>query len=511
MIANAKKRVTDAALGVFGWIDDRIHVTEIFEHTAGHHIPKSTSSWFYVFGSATLLCLIIQLVTGIMLALTYVPSGAEAFDTLNYLTFQQPLGWLLRAIHYWGSNFMVSIMLIHMTQVYLFGAYKYPREVTWMSGVLLLLITLGLAFTGQVMRFDEDAYWGIGIGAAIAGRSPGIGAEAVQFMLGGPIISADTLSRFFTLHVFVLPGAILAIVGLHLRMVLLKGINEWPEPGVVVNRETYDKHYAAIIRREGMPFVPHGIGKDLIAGGVVILGILACALIFGPKGPIGEPDPTQIDANPRPDFFFMWIFAIAALMPDYLETFALLVGPPVGILILFALPLINNTGEKHWSRRPFAVLTVLALALSLGLLSWWGVTSPWSPAMTAWRSAPTPKEFIAGHTPLELQGSIVLQQKQCRNCHAIGGIGGQRGPDLSDVGSRLTGPQLARQVIQGGGNMPAYGKNLSPYEVDALIAYMVSLHPKGTTPAQDSAKPAQPPAENSKKAAGAESAHGANG
>ncbi|MDD5198234.1 MAG: cytochrome b N-terminal domain-containing protein [Terrimicrobiaceae bacterium] len=511
MIANAKKKVTDAALGVFGWIDDRIHVSEIFEHTAGHHIPKSTSSWFYVFGSATLLCLIIQLVTGTLLALAYVPSGAEAYTTLEYLTFEQPLGWYLRGIHYWGSNFMVSIMLIHMTQVYLFGAYKYPREVTWMSGVLLLVITLGLAFTGQVMRFDEDAYWGIGIGAAITGRSPGIGGPLVQMLLGGPIISAETLSRFFTLHVFVLPGSILAIIVLHLRMVLLKGINEWPEPGVEVNRETYDRHYAAIIKREGMPFVPHGIGKDLIAGAIVIVGILVCAAVFGPKGPIGPPDPTQIDANPRPDFFFMWIFAIAALMPDYMETVALLVAPPIVITLLFLLPFLNNTGEKHWSRRPAAVLTVVGLYLSLGLLSWWGITSPWSPAMTAWRADPTPKQFLVGHTPLELQGAIVLQQKQCRNCHAIDGIGGVRGPDLAEVGSRLTAPELARQVIQGGGNMPAYGKNLSPYEVNALVAYMVSLHPTGTTPAQDSAKPSVPPPENSKRQASADPAHGDHG
>jgi len=130
--------------------------------------------------------------------------------------------------------------------------------------------------------------------------------------------------------------------------------------------------------------------------------------------------------------------------------------------------------------------------------------------MIAWRADPTPTQFIKGHTPLELEGLVVLQQKQCRNCHAIDGIGGQRGPDLAEVGSRLTAPELARQVIQGGGNMPAYGKNLSPNEVDALVAYMVSLHPAGTTPAQDSAKPAVPPAENSKNAK-AESAHAENG
>ncbi|HVE15964.1 MAG TPA: cytochrome b N-terminal domain-containing protein [Chthoniobacterales bacterium] len=506
-------KATKAALGVFGWLDSRLHIAELWEHTAGHHVPKKAASWFYVFGSATLLCLIIQLITGTLLALAYVPSGNEAFTTLHYLTYEQPLGWLIRGIHYWGSNFMVAIMLMHMIQVYLFGAYKYPRELTWVSGVLLLVVTLGLSFTGQVMRFDEDAYWGIGIGASIAGRSPGIGEQVVQFMLGGPIIGAETLSRFFTLHVFVLPGTILGIIALHLRLVLSKGINEYPEPGVLVNRETYDAHYANILKKDGMPFAPYGIWKDLVAGAIVLTAIVACALIFGPKGPFGPPDPAQIDANPRPDFYFMWIFAVAALMPDYMETVALLVGPPIGIGLLILLPFINNTGEKHFSRRPVAVLVVISLVLGLGLLTWFGITSPWSPDMIGWRSLTTPKELLENRSPLELQGSIVIQQKQCRNCHAIDGIGSKRGPDLADVGTRLTQPQLIRQVVQGGGNMPAYGKNLTPYEIEAVVAYMVSLRPPGVPAARDSTIPAVPPSsrQNEKKEASTEGHDGKQG
>lgn len=510
MIAQAKKKLTEAGLGVYGWIDDRLHVTEIFEHTAGHHIPKSTSSWFYVFGSATLLCLGIQLITGTLLALTYVPSGAEAYTTLEYMTYEQPLGWFIRALHYWGSNFMVAIMILHMTQVYLWGAYKYPREITWISGVFLMLITLGLAFTGQVMRFDEDAYWGLGIGASITGRSPVFGGELVQLLLGGPIINSDTLSRFFAIHVFVLPGAILAIIALHLRMVLLKGINEWPEPGVLVNRETYDQHYANIIKREGIPFTPHGIGKDLIAGAIVITAIVGCALFFGPKGPLGPPDPTEIAVHPRPDWAFMWIFAVAALMPEWAEVPAFLIAPPIVIGFLILLPFINNTGEKHWSRRPVACISVFGIYLSLGLLTWYGITGPWSPPMLAWSGAVTPKEFVTNRSPLELQGLTVLQQKQCRNCHALGGIGGHRGPDLSRIGERMTHPQLVRQVIQGGGNMPAYGKNITPHEVEAVVQYMVSLHPTGDTPALDSANPAVPPPQN-RKPEGYKREHGEGG
>ena len=214
------KKLIKTAEGIYLWVDDRLHLTKLWESTAGHHVPQSAGSWFYVFGSATLLCFMIQLLTGVMLALVYVPSAAEAYTTLQYLTFQQELGWFLRAVHFWGSNFMVGIMLLHMTQVYLFGAYKYPREITWITGVMLLGLTLGLAFTGQVMRFDEDAYWGLGIGVAIMGRVPFLGEQMVNLLLGGPIIASDTLSRFFALHVFVLPGGVLAIVSIHLRMVL---------------------------------------------------------------------------------------------------------------------------------------------------------------------------------------------------------------------------------------------------------------------------------------------------
>ena len=479
------KKLGDLGMDLFNWFDDRLHVKKIWDSTAGHHVPQSAGSWFYVFGSATLLCFMMQLVTGIMLALVYVPSADEAYATLEYLTYQQQLGWFLRAVHYWGSNFMVGIMLLHMTQVYLFGAYKYPREITWISGLILLVLTLGLAFTGQVMRFDEDAYWGLGIGAAIMGRVPFIGQQLVDFMLGGQIIASETLSRFFALHVFVLPGSVIAIVSLHLRMVLSKGINEYPVPGMVVRRQTYDKEYAAIIKKEGVPFFPKAIDKDIIAAAIVIGGIVTCACVFGPKGPSGPPDPLQINASPAPDFWFLWIYSIAALMPEQIETVALLGGPAVIGLILVALPFFNGTGEKSWRRRPVAVLIVLLTWIALGMLTYLGATSPWSPVMNAWSAQSTPDAQILHRSPLQLQGAVVLQYKQCRNCHSIDGLGGERGPDLSDVSMRLTRPQLTRQVVQGGGNMPAYGQNLSPSEVEALVDYMATLVPAGVPPARD--------------------------
>jgi ubiquinol-cytochrome c reductase cytochrome b subunit len=236
----------------------------------------------------TLLCFSIQIITGILLSLVYTPSASEAYRSLEFLNYHWTLGWFLRAMHYWGSNCMVIVMFLHMTQVFLWGAYKYPRELTWISGVVLLALTLGIAFTGQVMRFDSDAYWGVGIGAAVMGRVPIVGAQLVNLLLGGPIIGTDTLSRFFALHVFVLPGSILALVSLHLRLVLLKGINEYPKPGIQVNRKTYDTAYEETAHKEGMPFMPYGIDKDKRRGGNRHRRNFVLFRRVGPKGLTGR-------------------------------------------------------------------------------------------------------------------------------------------------------------------------------------------------------------------------------
>src|SRR6185295_12160242 len=465
-----------------------------------HTVPRSSSSWFYVFGSGTLLCFVVQIVTGICLALVYQPTGGQAYASLEYLNYQQQLGWFLRGMHNWGSNFMVAIMLLHLAQVFLFGAYKYPRELTWISGVVLLLCTLGMAFTGQVLRFDQDAYWGLGIGAAMMGRVPIVGAQLVHFVLAGPIIASETLSRFFTLHVFIIPGTIIALVSLHLRLVLTKGINEYPVPGKAVVKATYEKEYEDLIKKDGVPFFPKAISKDLIFSGLLMLAILGCALYFGPEGPHGVPDPTQINTVPKPDFFFLWLYAVLALLPDYLETILILTVPVIVIGLLFALPFISSTGEKSARRRPVAVLVVLIIFVSLGTLNYLGTFSPWSPKMAAWSAEATPVKYVEGRTPLERQGALVLQNKQCRNCHSLGGSGGLRGPALDGVATRLTGDQLTRQVIQGGGNMPAYGKNLSPSEVAALVAFMKTLRGPNELPAYDSTSPQQP-AQTEKKVA----------
>jgi ubiquinol-cytochrome c reductase cytochrome b subunit len=469
------------------WLDERLQLGAPIRDTMEHPIPRDTASWFYVFGSAALTVFALQVATGILLALVYVPSGAEAWNSLQVLNQQVSLGWFIRAMHGWGSNFMLAIVLIHMAQVFLFGAYKYPRELTWILGIFLLLMTLGM-FTGQVLRFDQDAYWGLGIGASISSRVPVVGPALVKLLLGGPIIGGATLSRFFALHVFAIPGLLIAFVGLHVLMVLKLGINEWPMPGRLVRRSDYLEKYHTLTRTDGVPFVPYGVWKDAVFSGMILLAIAACALYSGPFGPSGQPDPRVIQTAPRPDYFFLWLYAVLSLLPPQLETPALLIGPVVALIVLLALPFVSGEGEKSWRRRPIAVLTILLSAVALGTFTNLADHAPWSPVMDASTGAAIPSKFLTGRTPLQIQGALVFQSKQCHNCHALGDIGGQRGPALDAVAVRLTGDQLVRQVLQGGGNMPAYGKNLNPAETTALVAFLETLRPSGQGPAKDASR-----------------------
>src|SRR5207248_9385732 len=228
-----------------------------------HPIPRKAAGpmgWWYVFGSASMTLLAIQILTGIGLSLVYVPSASEAYESLLYLNYEQPLGWFLRALHYYAGSGMVVMVIIHMTQVFLHGSYKYPRELTWVLGVFLLLCTLGMFFTGQILRWDPDAYWGLAVGGSMAGRVPVLGPWLVEMLLCGPAIGGASLSRFFALHVFVIPALLLIFLAIHLWLVINKGVSAPPVPGATVNPKTYDAEYHQELKT-GVPFVGEAMGK----------------------------------------------------------------------------------------------------------------------------------------------------------------------------------------------------------------------------------------------------------
>jgi ubiquinol-cytochrome c reductase cytochrome b subunit len=259
-------------------------------------------------------------------------------------------------------------------------------------------------------------------------------------------------------------------------------------PGRIIRKATYEAEYHQLTEKDGMPFVPDGAWKDAIFAAAIILAVMACAFFFGPFGPTGQPDPTIIQTAPKPDAPFLWLFAVLSLLPPSMETPVILIAPVLIIGAMLLLPLVAGEGEKHWSRRPVAVLMVSVIAVSLGIFTRLGTTTPWSPVMNAWSSDAVPTKYLHERTPLERQGAIVFQDKQCRNCHEVGGEGGRRGPELDSVASRLTEDQLVRQVLQGGGNMPAYGNALSPAETTALVAFLKTLNGNDLRPAQDASR-----------------------
>jgi ubiquinol-cytochrome c reductase cytochrome b subunit len=210
--------------------------------------------------------------------------------------------------------------------------------------------------------------------------------------------------------------------------------------------------------------------------------------MFGPYGPKGVPDPTIINTVPKPDFFFLWIYTVLSFLPPDMETPFILIAPVIGVMVLIGLPFAAGVGEKSWWRRPVAVFMVLFIAVCWGVLTHLGTYTPWSPKMDAWSGAAVPVNLLRSRSPLERQGANVFQQKQCRNCHQLGGQGGERGPALDEVATRLTEDQLYRQVLLGGGNMPAYGSALSPAETAALVRFLDTLHPNYQQPSQDASR-----------------------
>jgi ubiquinol-cytochrome c reductase cytochrome b subunit len=269
-------------------------------------------------------------------------------------------------------------------------------------------------------------------------------------------------------------------------MVLKLGINEWPMPGRIVRRSSYVTEYHTLTRKDGRPFVPGAVWKDAFFSAAILAAVAVCAAVFGPYGPGGQPDPTIIQTAPKPDFFFLWLYAVLSYLPPSLETPFLLIAPVLGIAGLVALPFYAGEGEKSWHKRPIAILMLTSIAVALGVFTHLGTFTPWSPKMNAWSGGPpVPIRYTHDASPLERQGAIVFQAKQCRNCHSIASVGGKRGPALDLVATRLTQDQLIRQVLQGGGNMPAYGKNLSPAETTALVQFLETLRPANEPAAVD--------------------------
>jgi quinol-cytochrome oxidoreductase complex cytochrome b subunit len=208
------------------WMEDRFGWRGVWEAIFLRKIPHV--NWLYTLGSATLFVAVNQAITGILLTLYYVPTPDHAYDSVVYITTQLPMGWFIRGMHHWGASAMVVLVVAHLLRVFFYGAYKYPREVTWMTGVILLIVVIGFGFTGYLLPWDQRAYWATTVGTRIIGVAPVVGEWMLRVARGGSELSAVTLARFYGTHIWVLPAALLLLVGIHLYLVIRNGISAVP-------------------------------------------------------------------------------------------------------------------------------------------------------------------------------------------------------------------------------------------------------------------------------------------
>ncbi len=212
---------------VYSWLDERLGLTPIYDAIFDRKVPKV--NWWFTLGSASLFLFALQVVTGIFLAVYYVPSPDHAYESIDYIMNGVAFGWLIRGIHHWGASLMVFFVFIHMLRTFYYAAYKYPREITWLTGVVLLLTTLGMGFTGYLLPWNQRAYWATTVGTEIAGTAPFIGDFILRVLRGGNDLSAVTLARFFAVHIWFLPAIIVLIIGVHMYLVIRIGISSMPK------------------------------------------------------------------------------------------------------------------------------------------------------------------------------------------------------------------------------------------------------------------------------------------
>lgn len=452
----------------WAWLDDRLGISAVVVPLAKHPVPPG-AKWSYVFGSAALFCLILQVVTGVALTLLYQPTSSEAYQSLEFISHQASFGRLLRAIHYFGASGMVLLVGVHMLRVYLTASFKFPREMSWITGVFLLFLTLAMGFTGQLLRWDSNGVWSAVVAAEQVGRIPVVGTYVARLLLGGDTIGGQSLSRFYSYHTLLFPALLFGLVGLHLYLVLRNGISEPTEAGRPVDPKTYRQWYQAMLQRIGVPFWPNAAWRDILFGAAVILSIIGLALAFGPPELTQKPSPSLIYTNPAPDWYLLPVFALFALMPARIESYVIFFGPVLSVLVLLGLPFLSNAGERSPLRRPWAVFGAGAVVVFVVALLVLGFQAPWSPKFDA---KPLTAKLVNSRDPLVVHGANLFASKGCIYCHTMNGHGGHRGPELTQVGRRLSAGEMQIRIVNGGGNMPAYGGVISRQELSDIVAFL---------------------------------------
>ena len=328
----------------WGWLDDRSGIQAMLHALLYERLPRKIG-WLHVLGSGALFLFTVQVLTGMLLAMNYVPSTSEAYESVQYITKEVPFGKIVRGFHYWGASLMVIVVVLHMLRVFVMGAYKKPRELTWLVGVMLFVLTLGFAFTGYLLPYDQKAYWATKVGVSFVGYVPFIGEHLKHILYGGEELGAPTLTRFYAIHVLLLPLLTIPLIAIHLMLMRRKG--EMP-PGAEADEESHVE--------KPITFYPHQLLKDLVFAGVLLILLFLLPFVWGVHT---EPpaDPTDTTYLPRPEWYFLPLFQLEKVQIGKVVLFGgarvwlgTVLIPALFVLLLFALPFLDRSPSRYWAR-----------------------------------------------------------------------------------------------------------------------------------------------------------------
>jgi ubiquinol-cytochrome c reductase cytochrome b subunit len=452
-----------------GWLDERLSISPLVTGFLNRKVPGNIG-WFHTLGSATLFLIAVQILTGIALSMSYVPSPDHAYQSVLFID-QTPFGAVVRGIHHWSAGLLVLLIGLHTLRVFVWGAHRYPRELSWLVGVGLFFVVLGFAFTGYLLPWDQKAYWATVVGTNIAGSAPIVGGAVLELLRGGEQLGAVTLARFYGIHVWVLPASLLLMVGIHLFAVIRQGIAASPRRHPILEadpalsrRENYELEYAAE-KQAGVPFWD-ALFKDGVVALVLAVLVVVLAVTQGASLE-GIADPNSTTYVPRPEWYFLDMFQLLWYFTGSLEPLLIFSVFTAAMAAFVLVPFIDRGAERHPRRRPLGM--GLAAAVVVGVI---GLTFLGASGTPAGDVKVPPTE---GMTDAQLAGLKVFNDQGCTACHQIHGVGGHTGPDLSKAGFRWEAADIRTQIVTPKNDkMPAYDK-LSPEALDALVNYLTSL------------------------------------
>jgi len=399
---------------IINWIDKRIPVKSLIEKQLSEPIPVGVG-WRQIFGSIALFLFGLQIITGIFLALNYSATPEHAYGSIQYIENQMAFGKLVRGVHHWGSSLMVIFVVIHMLRAFFYSAYKYPREMMWVSGSILLLLVLGFGLTGYLLPWDQKAYWATVVSINIAGTTPIIGNFLVKVIQGGTHIGAVTLSYFYTIHTILLPLVTLGLITFHVVLIRIQGITppfKMPDEKVIYKGSFY----------------PNQLYKDAIAMLGVLILAMGLAYYFG--APLGNiADLTDSTFTPRPEWYFLFLFQLLKLFEGPLEIVGTLLIPGIATAALILLPFYDRNPARKPGQRKLALLLMYGTMIGITALTLTSIIQDMrNPALAktdgkAVRTKLTPVNSIAQMPPGELAGFQIYQDKQCSQCHGDVGDG----------------------------------------------------------------------------------------